>query len=138
LKATERIAGILKENHDDDYFDFDIKAAMSANLRFSPSLGKSTVIQLPKSFNLKNYPNPFNPSTYITYDLPEKSVVRLEIYNALGQRVALLKDAKQDAGRHVAVWDGYTSNGTLASAGIYFCRMTAGDFSKTIKMTLLL
>ncbi len=84
-----------------------------------------------------NYPNPFNPTTRIAYDLPEAGPVRLEIVNVLGQRAALLLETRQEAGRHVIVWDGRTASGAKAAAGLYFCRMTAGEFAKTIKMTLL-
>jgi len=78
-----------------------------------------------------------NPTTRIAYDLPEAGTVRLEIYNVLGQRAALLLDERRDAGRHIIVWDGRTISGAKAAAGLYFCRMTAGEFVKTIKMTLL-
>jgi len=73
----------------------------------------------------------------MAYDLPEASAVRLEIVNILGQRAVLLLDERREAGHHIIVWDGVTSSGLKVSAGIYFCRMTAGEFSKTIKMTLL-
>ena len=93
---------------------------------------------LPKEYALyANYPNPFNPVTHIAYDLPEVAAVRMEIYNVLGQRTAVLLDAKQTAGHHEILWDGLSSAGTRAGVGLYFCRMTAGKFSKTIKMTLL-
>jgi len=93
---------------------------------------------VPKQFALHaNYPNPFNPTTRIVYDVPEASVVRLEVFNVLGQRAALLLDERREAGQHIAVWDGRTASGAKAAAGLYFCRMTAGKFAKTIKMTLL-
>ena len=93
---------------------------------------------LPKKFALHaNYPNPFNPTTRIAYDLPEASTVRLEIFNVLGQRAALLLDERREAGRHIIVWDGRITSGAKAAAGLYFCRMTAGEFARTIKMTLL-
>jgi len=98
----------------------------------------STESALPKQFALHaNYPNPFNPTTRIAYDLPEASTVRLEIFNVLGQRAALLLDERREAGRHIIVWDGRITSGAKAAAGLYFCRMTAGEFARTIKMTLL-
>ena len=79
-----------------------------------------------------NYPNPFNPDTRIRYELPEAAEVRLEIYNPLGQRVAILVSAYQGPGSYTAHFD--ASN--LAS-GVYLYRLHAGDTVKTRKMLLL-
>ena len=89
--------------------------------------------QLPLEFGLRqNYPNPFNPSTSIEYTLPDASNVRLEVFNILGQRVAILIDARQDAGHH-----SYTWHAGQRPSGIYFYRITAGSDQKTRKMVLL-
>ena len=87
----------------------------------------------PKGFALhQNYPNPFNPSTEICYALPSEGHVTLKVYNILGAEVAQLIDADQKANFYTVRWD---ARG-LAS-GVYFCRLKAGDFEKTIKMILL-
>ena len=66
----------------------------------------SLIEALPQSFTLgPNYPNPFNPSTIIPYQLPAAMHVRLEVFNLLGQRVATLVDGEQPAGFHTASWD---------------------------------
>jgi len=83
------------------------------------------------------YPNPLSPQTNIAYALPETGHVRIEIYNVLGQRVVTLKDAETPAGNHSVLWNGRNSLGEKVSAGIYLCRMQAGEFVKTQKMTLL-
>ncbi|MGA9365006.1 MAG: T9SS type A sorting domain-containing protein, partial [Bacteroidota bacterium] len=91
------------------------------------------VVELPKAFSLsQNYPNPFNPSTVIRYALPKDAMVTLEIFNILGQRVALAVNEEQKAGNHEVIFQ----NSTLGS-GIYFCRLTAGEFTATKKMVLI-
>ena len=89
--------------------------------------------EVPGEFSLsQNYPNPFNPSTTIRYGLPEKAHVRFEVFNLLGQQVALLVDGDEEAGWHEA---GFGSQG-LAS-GVYVYRIRAGDFVATKKLILL-
>ncbi len=87
-----------------------------------------------KSFELGNpYPNPFNPSTTITFALPKASNVKIEIYNVLGKRVKTVISSKYLAvGRYYARW-----NAQGFSSGVYFCRMEAGAFSSTKKLMLL-
>ncbi len=93
---------------------------------------------LPARFALHpNRPNPFNPTTTITYDLPRTSAVRLAIYDVSGREVRTLLDATQPAGSHLAVWDGRNARGEPAASGVYFYRLRAGDFVETKKMVLL-
>lgn len=88
---------------------------------------------IPQSFMLyPNSPNPFNPSTTITYDLPSRSFVSLKIYNTLGQEVAILVNEMQAAGRYHV--DFGANN--LAS-GAYFCRLTTDLYNGLQKMLLL-
>jgi Tol biopolymer transport system component len=97
--------------------------------------------EIPTTFSLsQNYPNPFNPSTTIKYGLPKDVKVTLEVYNILGQRVAVLVNEEQEAGYHEVVFQ----NANLAS-GVYFYRLRAGDpsagsghgFVDTKKLVLL-
>ena len=82
---------------------------------------------LPEGFALgQNYPNPFNPSTIIPYQLAATSQVRLEIFNALGQRMATLVDGVQSAGAYQAQWDGTDASGQAVAAGVYLYRLTVG------------
>jgi len=93
---------------------------------------------VPKVFDLtQNYPNPFNPETNITYALPQASNVRIEIYNILGQKIVTLFDADMPAGNHSVRWNGRNAIDEKVGAGIYLCRMQAGEFVKSQKMTLL-
>jgi len=89
--------------------------------------------RLPTEFALeRNYPNPFNAMTVIEYQLPVTSDVKLEVYNLLGQRVASLVDEKQQAGYRSVVWDA-----SEVSSGLYFYKLTAGDFTDTRRMLLV-
>ncbi len=82
-------------------------------------------------------PNPFNPATLISFDLAQAARVRLSIFDAAGRRVRVLVDDDRAAGRYEVRWDGNTDDGRRASSGVYFCRMAAGSFTDTKRMTLL-
>ena len=83
------------------------------------------------------YPNPFNPTTTITYRLPQASEVTLTVYNVAGQRVAVLVDKKQETGAYSVRWNGRDTAGTLVPSGLYFYRIEAGAFRQSRKMLLL-
>jgi phosphodiesterase/alkaline phosphatase D-like protein len=88
---------------------------------------------LPDSYSLgQNYPNPFNPVTTIRYGLPQRSMVNLTLFNALGQQVRQLVSGEQEAGFHDVKFDG----SGLAS-GVYFYRVRAGSFVESRKLILL-
>ena len=94
---------------------------------------------LPTDFALgQNYPNPFNPSTLIPYHVPTAARVRLEVFNVLGQRVAMLVDEERPAGVHTAVWDATDAVGRAVGAGVYFYRLSsAGQPTLTRRMVLI-
>ena len=81
-----------------------------------------------------NFPNPFNPSTEIRYDLPEASEVVLKIYNMYGQEVITLVNESQTAGRKTVYWDGLDLRGQRVPSGIYVCRIRTVSFTKSHKM----
>ena len=92
----------------------------------------------PKTFTLfQNQPNPFNPTTQISYYLPRASHAKLTVYNVLGQSVRVLYDGYQEGGMQTVTWDGKNSDGVDLSSGIYFYRLQAGDFNQTKKMSLM-
>ncbi len=84
-----------------------------------------------------NYPNPFNPETNISYSLASPQEVSIEIYNLKGQRVASHQPGMQPAGTHHFVWKGCDDRGHAVASGVYFYRMKAGDFQKSMKMVLM-
>jgi len=96
------------------------------------------LIPLPEAIKLKqSYPNPFNPATHIPYELPQSALVRLTIYNVLGQQVKVLREERQTAGYHQALWDGTDQVGRSVSTGIYFVHFEADDFVGIQKVMLL-
>jgi flagellar hook assembly protein FlgD len=92
----------------------------------------------PQIFNLsQNYPNPFNPVTHFRFSLAHQVKVKLEIFNVLGQRVKMLVDKEMPAGEYQMQWDGLNDMGNKLGSGLYFYRISAGDFVKIRKMILL-
>ncbi|MBD3234769.1 MAG: T9SS type A sorting domain-containing protein [candidate division Zixibacteria bacterium] len=88
---------------------------------------------IPVEYGLNNsYPNPFNASTTISFELPEAGNVNLEVYNLMGQKVATLVNGHKDAGIHNVTWDA-----SQQSSGVYFYRLSAGEKVFTKRMTLL-
>lgn len=95
-------------------------------------------VAIPEVFALgQNLPNPFNAATAIKYELPTNTRVSLEVYSVLGQKVATLVNGDQEAGYRTVVWDGNDDEGRPVPSGIYFYKISAGDFSATRKMTLM-
>ena len=93
---------------------------------------------LPERFALgPNYPNPFNPSTIIPYQLAASAAVRLEVFNLLGQHIATLVDGERPAGFHTATWHATDGAGRAVGAGVYIYRMTVGVENQTGRMVLI-
>jgi len=92
----------------------------------------------PRSLSLaQNYPNPFNPSTTIRFSLPVGGHVQLRVFDVVGRVVATLLDQQLPAGNHSIQWRGRTDSGLEAASGIYFYRLSADNFHKVRKMTLI-
>ena len=89
-------------------------------------------ITLPGAFSVSNYPNPFNASTTIRYNLSEPSYVTIDIYDVLGRKVEMLVEQYQQAGCHKVSW-----NADDNTSGIYFYKIQAGNHSESKKMVLL-
>jgi hypothetical protein len=103
-----------------------------------PDIGTGSEQPLPRSFALyQNVPNPFNPSTEIKYDVPSQGRVTLEIYDVSGRLVRKLVDDVQSPGPKVVTWSGADDRGQRVATGVYFYRLTAPGFQRTLKMTLV-
>jgi hypothetical protein len=124
------------------YQDLELVNVVLANpgaRELEATIGKAEEpVSLPHQFNLsQNCPNPFNPTTEIAYALPEAAEISLEIFNVLGQRVRTLINGHQSAGWHRVSWDSCDEENQALPSGVYFYRLTAGDFSESKKMLLL-
>ena len=92
---------------------------------------------LPLEFELGNYPNPFNPGTYIRFTLPEAQKVKLTVYNALGRKVRVLLDEQREAGTTVHYWDGRDQQGVPVASGLYFYELKSEHYNKKRPCLLL-
>ena len=93
---------------------------------------------IPEAYGLsQNMPNPFNPSTTISYEVPESGAVKLVVYNLLGQQVRTLVNDNIEAGYHTIVWDGADEFNRQVASGIYIYKMHAGAFNATKRMMFL-
>ncbi len=107
-------------------------------LELSPSAAASMPVD---TALLPNYPNPFNPETWIPYQLANAAEVALSIYDKKGRRVRTLEVGHQPAGvyrnrERAAYWDGRNQQGEMVTTGVYFCTLTVGDFTTTRKMVV--
>jgi hypothetical protein len=90
------------------------------------------------SFQLyQNHPNPFNPTTFIRYEVNERTPVTLNVYDVQGRLVRQLVDTTREPGAYTAQWNGRNLNGESVSSGIYFYRLQAGSEVQTKKMVML-
>jgi len=90
------------------------------------------------NIQLSNYPNPFNPSTTITFNVPESGDVKLEIFNIKGQNVKTLIDCYSAPGKYEVIWNGNDSNNKSVASGIYFYKLNANGKTEAVKKCLLL
>lgn len=89
-------------------------------------------VNLPVKYDLgQNYPNPFNPSTVVKYQLPARSQVSVMLFDVLGRATELFAGTQNAGYYHLSI------DGTGMASGVYFLKFTAGDFTKTIKLSLI-
>ncbi|MDG5765986.1 T9SS type A sorting domain-containing protein [Balneolales bacterium ANBcel1] len=112
------------------YFD---RLEVNADESDLPTSTDDDIRNMPAAYELsQNYPNPFNPTTNIQFSLPEQADVTLEVFNVMGQRVAVLAGGVYQAGQHVVEFDA-----SEMASGIYIYRLQAGSFTQTKKMMLV-
>ncbi len=118
-----------------DLDDSEVAEIMEADL--ANTAIRRDVSSTPTTFSLgPNYPNPFNPSTHICYNVPEHTNVQLDIFDVSGRHVKRLFDGAQSAGSYVTSWDGLTEAGRSASSGIYIVRLRTDNSTSNLKIIL--
>lgn len=93
--------------------------------------------RLPTSILAQNHPNPFNPSTLISFDLARTQRVQLDIYSIDGRHLRSLVNGRLDSGRHEMTWNGRDDNGRTMSSGVYLYRLATEQGEETRRMTLV-
>ena len=131
----------------DGAFTSDMIALNTAHVVNSWYQGENINIDIPAALDTKdapvvfelnqNFPNPFNPTTSISFSIPKSGHVELKIYDILGRRVKTLISGAYDVGNYSIVWDATDMNGNLVSNGIYFYAIRAADYSSTKKMLFM-
>lgn len=120
VTLLKQYAQVVKDNYKNCFINVPIGITKISN-------------NVPNKFALfQNYPNPFNPKTSINYQLPVTNFVKIVLYDVLGKEVEVLVNEKQNAGIYQVEWDG-----SKYPSGVYFYRITSGDFTKVKKMVLV-
>ncbi len=111
-----------------------------AKITFSEDLSVEELVdivsEIPVRF-LKNYPNPFNPETTISFEIVQAGRTKVEIYNAKGQRVRVLLDEIMQPGSHTILWNGRNEENNQVSSGVYFYRVSVDESEKFSKMIMI-
>ena len=117
---------------------YSIMSEVMAYLLLTPNSTEAASTGLPNTFQLdQNYPNPFNPTTTLRFGLPQSSKVSLVVYDIKGKLIKSLVKKEFSAGWHDVIWNAMDQLGNPISTGIYFCRLDAGKYFKTIRMVYL-
>jgi hypothetical protein len=90
------------------------------------------------NYKLSNHPNPFNPTTMISFSIPEESKVDLIVYNIKGQKIKTIVNEKLEQGLHQTIWDGKNDNNRYVASGVYFYKLKVNNKNIAIKKCLLL
>jgi len=140
--GSEPVAVALADFNSDGFLDIAASISMDNQIVILMNNVSTDIADgdelLPRQYRLdQNYPNPFNPSTEISFALPSKTRVSLNIYNILGREINSLLSEELPAGDHRIAWDGTDSRGRQVSSGIYFYRLKTEDFDESKKMILL-
>jgi hypothetical protein len=117
---------------DADFVSTFANQGLQAQLDNSSSNKKIVAKEVPSDYSISNYPNPFNPTTTINYQLPSDGIVTLKVYDVVGKEVATLVNAHRSAGTYSVEF-----NASGLPSGIYIYRLSANNFTESKKMLLM-
>jgi hypothetical protein len=133
LDATVRFIAFVYKGQNGHYWAID-----NVSVNSNPTIVNETYSNQPKSFSLfPNFPNPFNSTTTIRFDIPVTTKAKVYIFNVLGQEISELVNTEYAPGIYKVRWDGKNQEGKDVSSGIYFYRFESSRFSQTQKMLLI-
>ena len=118
----------------------DPASAGPAKVALAPGNGPEAEAALPMAREIvleQNMPNPFNPTTRISFNLPRASEVQLTVYDVKGREIIRLVNDTMEAGRHTVEWTGRTSKGEHVASGLYFYKLQSGTVQQTRRMMIL-
>jgi hypothetical protein len=117
---------------------FEIFKDVKNAIQMGPGAPNITGDEIPRANRLsQNFPNPFNPSTTIRYDVQARGLVTVKIFDVSGRLVSTIVNGAKDAGSYSVVWDGTNDGGAPVASGIYFCKMETTGFVAVKKLVLL-
>ena len=144
------IGGERGETQNARYRTLNLETGDFENMSLFPGLFEHNIVKLniktlqdpkvpiPNVFNLeRNYPNPFNPTTTISFSLPDEQEIELTIYNIKGQKVKTLYSGIAEEGKHSMIWDGKDTNDKTVCTGIYFYKLKTNNKELTRKMLMM-
>ena len=142
IERASKYTEVLKQKYPDDELTYMARAAMGETVNWS--LEKPVIepecaeVSLPDRYALhNNYPNPFNPSTTICFDLPEPAKVSFVIYDILGREVWSGNRIDYSAGRHSIIWNGTNNYGSPVATGMYIIQMITPKYTGMQKILLI-
>ncbi|NQV14195.1 T9SS type A sorting domain-containing protein [bacterium] len=135
LDAAKAAAQLRLGQVNSDFKILKLQVAFAGGQVLTVDVGR---LGLPEQFLVyPNFPNPFNPRTTISYDLPRAGVVSVQIFDIQGREIETLQNAPQAAGHYELSWDGAASDGRNIESGLYFCRIISGDNTVVLKLMLM-
>ncbi len=138
IESEYRISDFqILENGSEENFDIILSHNNFFSIYSCQATPNGNLDITPVTLNARNYPNPFNPETTISYDISKKSNVTVDIYNIKGQKVKSLLNETQEAGQHKIIWQGDNNEGKRVSSGSYFYRVKSGNKEIVNKMMLM-
>jgi photosystem II stability/assembly factor-like uncharacterized protein len=108
-------------------WDFDVASPLSPVEDQTPMVS---------NFSMANYPNPFNPSTTLKFNLPQDGMAQVDVFDLAGRRIARLHSGELTAGMHEMTWNGRTDEGTSCASGVYLATVNTQGRTESLRMTL--